>query len=127
MMRAGVAPSKHPALSIEIEHALVAALARRRDVSVARLVHDLLNVIATDQLTTAILDDWPPMISLTDEQLRLVMELAAPIPVKQRDEFLRKLTGELRRRGGPGELHRLCVEVRHSIVTWTTALAAGIH
>jgi hypothetical protein len=57
MMRAGVAPPKHPALSIEIEHALVAALARRRDVSVARLVHDLLNVIATDQLTTAILDD----------------------------------------------------------------------
>ena len=46
-----------PGPSIEIEHALVAALARRRDVSVARLVHDLLNVVATDQLTTAILDD----------------------------------------------------------------------
>ena len=69
------------------------------------------------------------MISLTDEQLRLVMELAAPISVKQRDEFLRKLTGELRRRSdvGPGELHRLCVEVRRRIVPWTTALATGIH
>ena len=44
-MRAGTEPQKHPALSIEIEHALVAALrpeARRRDVSVARLVYDLL-------------------------------------------------------------------------------------
>ena len=27
------------------------------------------------------------MISLTDEQLCHVMELAAPIPVEQRDEF----------------------------------------
>jgi hypothetical protein len=33
--------------------------------------------------------DSPAMISLTDEQLRLVMELAALIPVEQRDEFLR--------------------------------------
>ena len=54
---------KHPALSIEIEHALVAALrleARRRDVSVARLVYDLLGMIAADGLVTAILDDDPP-------------------------------------------------------------------
>jgi hypothetical protein len=59
-MHAGIAPPKHPTLSVEIEHAVVVALrpeARRRDISVARLVHDLLNVIATDQLTTAILDD----------------------------------------------------------------------
>jgi hypothetical protein len=69
------------------------------------------------------------MISLTDEQLCHVMELAAPIPVEQRDEFLRELAGELRLRGdvGPGELHRLCVEVRHRIVPWTAALAARIH
>ena len=68
------------------------------------------------------------MISLTDEQLRCVMELAAPIPVEQRDEFQRLLAGELRLRGGdvgPGELHRLCVEVRRRIVPWTTALVAS--
>ena len=28
------------------------------------------------------------MIGLTDEQLQTVMELAAPIPVEQRDQFL---------------------------------------
>jgi hypothetical protein len=69
------------------------------------------------------------MIGLTDEQLRTVMELAAPIPVEQRGEFLRALAGELRLRGvddvGPGELHRLCVEVRR-VMPWTTVLVAGI-
>jgi hypothetical protein len=35
------------------------------------------------------------MISLTDSQLAQVMELAAPIPVEQRDAFLRLLAGEL--------------------------------
>jgi hypothetical protein len=53
-------PPKHPAaLSIEIEHGLVAALrpeARRRDVSVERLIQDLLTTIATDKLVTAVLD-----------------------------------------------------------------------
>ena len=50
------------------------------------------------------------------------MELATPIPVQPRDAFLRELAGELRLRGagdvGPGELHRLCVEVRRRIVPW---------
>jgi hypothetical protein len=58
------------------------------------------------------------------------MELATPIPLEQRDEFLRELAGELRRcRGdvGPGELHRLCIEVRRRIVPWFTALVVGIH
>jgi hypothetical protein len=62
-MHTGAEPPKHPALSIEIEHALVAALrpeARRRDVSVARLVYDLLGMIAADGLVTAVLDDDPP-------------------------------------------------------------------
>jgi hypothetical protein len=67
------------------------------------------------------------MISLTDDQLRTVMELAAPIPVEQRNEFLRMLAGELEHRNdvGPGELHRLCVEARRRIVPWTAALMAG--
>jgi len=50
----------HPAaLSIEIEHGLVAALrpeTRRRDVSVERLIQDLLTTIATDKLVTTVLD-----------------------------------------------------------------------
>jgi hypothetical protein len=67
------------------------------------------------------------VINLTDDQLRTVMELAAPIPVEQRNEFLRMLAGELQLRGdvGPGELHRLCLEVRRRIVPWTAALVAG--
>jgi hypothetical protein len=60
------------------------------------------------------------MISLTDEQLRTVMELATPIPVEQRDRFLRELAGELRLHRGdvsPGELYRLCVAVRRRVVS----------
>jgi hypothetical protein len=39
---------------------------------------------------------------------------------------LGELAGELQLRGdvGPGELHRLCVEVRYHIVPWTTARGA---
>jgi hypothetical protein len=69
------------------------------------------------------------MIGLTDEALRQVMALAAPIPVAQRDKFLRELAGELRLRGddvGPGELQRLCVEVRRRIVPWVVMMAENI-
>jgi hypothetical protein len=68
------------------------------------------------------------MIGLTDEQLQLVMSLSAPIPVEQRDAFLRELAVELRLRGdvGPGELHRLCVEIRHRIVPWVATMVANI-
>jgi hypothetical protein len=60
--------AEHPALSIELEHAVVAAFrpeARRRDVSVARLVQDLLGTIAADGLVTAVLDDLPPPTATT--------------------------------------------------------------
>ena len=46
--------------TIELQHELVVRLrseAASRQMSVARLVHDLLEVIATDKLTAAILDD----------------------------------------------------------------------
>jgi hypothetical protein len=68
------------------------------------------------------------VIGLTDEQLHTVVQMAAPIPIVQRDEFLRALACELRLRGdvGPGELHRLCVEVRRRIVPWTATLAASL-
>jgi hypothetical protein len=45
-----------------LDHAPVVRLrpeAARRDVPVARLIRDMLDVIAADQLTTAILDDLP--------------------------------------------------------------------
>jgi hypothetical protein len=68
------------------------------------------------------------MISLTDQQLQQVMSLASPIPIERRDEFLRELAGELRRRGdvGPGELQRLCVEVRRRIMPWVAAMVENI-
>ena len=46
--------------TVEIEHETVVALRREAagcDILVGRLINDLLNVIATDKLTTAILDD----------------------------------------------------------------------
>jgi hypothetical protein len=51
--------TRSPAL-FEIEHDLITRLrpeAARREVSVDRLIRDLLDVIVDDQLTTAILDD----------------------------------------------------------------------
>lgn len=54
------ARQEHPGLVIELDYALVAALrpeAKARDVPVSRLVRDLLDTIATDRLTGAILDD----------------------------------------------------------------------
>jgi hypothetical protein len=47
-------------LVIELDRDLVLRLrpeAARRDVPVTRLIHDLLDVIVADRLTTAILDD----------------------------------------------------------------------
>jgi hypothetical protein len=51
-----------------------------------------------------------------------------PIPIEQRDEFLRALAGELRLHpdSGAGELHRLCFEVRRRITPWATTMAANI-
>jgi hypothetical protein len=68
------------------------------------------------------------MIGLSDEQLQLVMSLSTPIPIEQRDGFLRELAAELRLRPdiGPGELHRLCVEVRHRIVPWVATMVENI-
>jgi hypothetical protein len=46
--------------SVEIEESVVRGLrgeASRRQVPVARLIRDLLDVIVTDRLTTAVLDD----------------------------------------------------------------------
>ena len=48
-----------PRMTLQIDHALVVRLrpeAARRDVPVVRLIHDLLDVIARDGLTAAVLD-----------------------------------------------------------------------
>jgi hypothetical protein len=48
-----------PALMLEVEHGLVTrfrAEAARRDMPVKRLLHELLDTIAADHLTAAILD-----------------------------------------------------------------------
>ena len=45
---------------IQVEHTVIVALrpeARRRDVSVERLVQNILDVIVADRLTKAVLDD----------------------------------------------------------------------
>jgi hypothetical protein len=51
--------TRPPAL-VEVDHDLVVRLrpeAARREVSVNRLIRDLLDIIVDDKLTTAILDD----------------------------------------------------------------------
>ena len=50
---------RHPPMVVEVDHALVLRLrpqAVRRDVSVQRLLLDLINVIVRDRLTAAVLD-----------------------------------------------------------------------
>ena len=47
-------------VTIELQHELVVRLRREatsREIPVARLIHELLDVIVTDRLTTAILDN----------------------------------------------------------------------
>ena len=49
----------HPPTVVEVDHALVVRLrpeAARRDMPVVRLIHDLLDTIARDGLTAAVLD-----------------------------------------------------------------------
>ena len=54
---------ERPVVTIEVEHAVVARLrveAARRDMPVKSLVRNLLDVIASDGLVTAVLDDGAP-------------------------------------------------------------------
>ena len=56
----GPRPNTPPPLLLEVEHGLVTRYrveAARRDMPVRRLLHDLLDTIAADKLTGAILDD----------------------------------------------------------------------
>jgi hypothetical protein len=54
-----------------------------------------------------------PPLSLTDEEMSLLRELAAPIPLRQRQEFLLAIAAELETEQtagtdiGPGLIHRV--------------------
>jgi hypothetical protein len=53
----------HPTVAIEVDRNLMVAFraeAAKRDMPVASLIRDLLDVIVTDKLTGAILDDERP-------------------------------------------------------------------
>jgi hypothetical protein len=68
------------------------------------------------------------MLSLDDEQMSILLAIAAPIPLQLRDAFLRALTDELRNRSdvGAGELHRLGIDVRKRLVPWTSSMVERI-
>jgi hypothetical protein len=56
-------PGDRPPTVVEIAHEVVVSLrreARRRDTTVERLARDLLDIIATDGLVGAVLDDGAP-------------------------------------------------------------------
>jgi len=60
-----------------------------------------------------------PPLSLTDEEMALLRELAAPIPLRQRQEFLLAIAAELETEQtagadiGPGLIHRVAGRLQH--------------
>jgi hypothetical protein len=55
------------------------------------------------------------MLSLTDEELDVVMNLAAPLPPQTRNNFLEAIAAELQARGaevGPGAVRRIASELQ---------------
>ena len=53
-------------------------------------------------------------ISLSDDELRIVMDCAQPLAPKDRDAFLRDVAAELEQRHqrGPGAIYRACRELQ---------------
>jgi hypothetical protein len=60
-----------------------------------------------------------PPLSLTDEEMSLLRELAAPIPPRQRQEFLLAIAAALETEQtagadiGPGLIHRVASRLQH--------------
>jgi hypothetical protein len=60
-----------------------------------------------------------PPLSLTDEEMSLLRELAAPIPLRQRQEFLLAIADALETEQtagaaiGPGLIHRVASRLQH--------------
>jgi hypothetical protein len=54
------------------------------------------------------------MISLSDDELRIVMEAARPIPARDRDQFLRDVAAELAKYPelGPGVVGRVVAKIQ---------------
>ena len=54
-------------------------------------------------------------LSLSDDELDVVMNLAAPLPPQNRNNFLEAIAAELQARGaevGPGAVHRIASELQ---------------
>ena len=53
-------------------------------------------------------------LALTDDEYRAVMQVAAPVHVRQRDAFLKALAEELARHPvvGPGKVHRCAADLQ---------------
>jgi hypothetical protein len=54
-------------------------------------------------------------LSLSDDELDAVMNLAAPLPPQNRNRFLEAIAAELQARGaevGPGAVHRIARELQ---------------
>ena len=60
-----------------------------------------------------------PPLSLTDEEMALLRELSAPIPLRQRRDFLLAIAAELESEQtagadiGPGLIHRVAGRLQH--------------
>jgi hypothetical protein len=60
-----------------------------------------------------------PPLSLTDEEMAMLRELAAPIPLRQRRDFLLAIAAELEAEQtagaevGPGLIHRIASRLQH--------------
>jgi hypothetical protein len=64
------------------------------------------------------------MISLSDEELGIVMTLAAPLHPDRRSAFLEAVLAEAAKYGtGPGRIHRIAAMLQKSFVAPTPRLA----
>lgn len=65
--------------------------------------------------------------AFTDEQLVIIQNIAAPLPVNLRSAFLMALDRSLAGRSdvGDGELHKLAIAARQQVAPWQVDLAAN--
>lgn len=52
------------------------------------------------------------MIALTDYQLKLIRDLATPLPREHRAEFLRRVAAQVEHKTGNGALYRIAVQTQ---------------
>jgi hypothetical protein len=62
-------------------------------------------------------EERPQMIKLTDDELSQVFRCAQPLPVSDRDRFLKEVAERLAGTTvGPGSVFRICSEVQRSLL-----------